>query len=56
MIKSGRYSLLIVFLLIMGNLYAQENTVEFTLNQLLDSALQNNFTLKSAEKNKLIKN
>jgi len=40
----------------MGNLYAQENTVEFTLNQLLDSALQNNFTLKSAEKNKLIKN
>ena len=30
-------------------------TQSLSLNQLLDSALQNNYTLKSAEKNKLIK-
>ncbi len=46
------YIILIVgFLFIDTSSYAQS----FSLNQLLDSALQNNYTLKSAEKNKLIK-
>lgn len=46
------YIILIVGLLFIDtSSYAQS----FSLNQLLDSALQNNYTLKSAEKNKLIK-
>mgnify|MGYP004703196873 CR=1 FL=1 len=43
--------------LIVGLLFIDTGSFaqKFSLNQLLDSALQNNYTLKSAEKNKLIK-
>ncbi|MFP4369292.1 MAG: TolC family protein [Candidatus Kapaibacterium sp.] len=48
-----RYYIILLVGLFFINLssYAQS----FSLNQLLDSALQNNYSLKSAEKNKLIK-
>lgn len=48
-----RYYIILLVGLFFINLssYAQS----FSLNQLLDNALQNNYTLKSAEKNKLIK-
>lgn len=50
-IKSGL--ILVLCILAVSNLFGQVQ--QYNLNQLLDSALQNNYMLKSASKNKLIK-
>lgn len=54
--KSRNFSksiLLILYLFLATNLFGQEQ--QYSLNQLLDRALQNNYLLKSTEKNKLVK-
>jgi outer membrane protein len=48
--------LFILFFFLAGsNLYSQKGEIEYSLNQLLDSALQNNYLLHANKKNALIK-
>lgn len=49
--KFNLFAVLVVFIFFNAHCFAQQ----YDLNQLLNSALQNNYLLKSTEKNKLIK-
>ena len=46
---------LALFIIYAGNLPAQENALQFSLNQLIDSALQRNYLLQANEKQTAIK-
>jgi outer membrane protein len=46
---------ILFFFLAESNLYSQKGEIEYSLNQLLDSALQNNYLLHANKKNELIK-
>ncbi|MFO7756479.1 MAG: hypothetical protein R6V34_10895, partial [Bacteroidales bacterium] len=60
--STRRFSFIIILIIVLlfilpsgGHLYAQETGSEYTLTQLLDSALQSNRLLKANKKNTVIK-